>query len=57
MTREELEAVITEILRIHACPCCAGAIPDRIDTILAATDAYAEVQIAITQQHLTRKHA
>jgi hypothetical protein len=41
MTREELEAVVAEILRIHACPCCVAAIPDRIDTILVATDAYA----------------
>ena len=47
MTRDELRAAVAEILAIHACPCCAGAIPDRIDTIMVATDAYAAAQAAM----------
>jgi hypothetical protein len=46
VTREELIAVIAEILAIHACPCCVAALPGRADTIAAACDAYAADQIA-----------
>ena len=40
MTRQELHALVTDILAIHACPClpCVNSMTDRADTIMRAVD-------------------
>ena len=53
MTRQELHGLVTDILAIHACPCCLGSMSERADTIMRAHDmaaaalTVADVQAAV----------
>ena len=38
VTRQELRALVADILAIHVCPCCLDSMPERADTILRAHD-------------------
>lgn len=52
MTRQELHALVADILAIHACPCltCVNSMTGRADTILLAADQYAAEYITAAAQ-------